>query len=100
MAVYIPVHFRVGQEYFGGATFGYYRQQSRFFELLERLSSQDHGAVMFTPRLLSLYDVVANGLVFYEQPRLVQQEHLECGQLVRIGNFSRGAVKHVKEQRL
>ena len=100
LAVYIAVHLRVGKEDFGGATFGDDRQQSRLLELLERLSGKDHGTVVFTPRLLSLYDVVADGLVFDEQPRLVQQEHFECRQLVRIGNLSGSAVEHVKEQRL
>ena len=100
VAVYIAVHLRVGKEDFGGATLGNDRQQSRFLELLERLSSKDHGAVVFTPGLLSLYDVVADGLVFDEKPRLVQQKHFERGQLVRIGNLSGSAVEHVKEQRL
>ena len=76
-AVYIAVHLRIGKEDFGGATFGNDWQQSRVLELFEGLGSKDHGAVVFTPGLLSLYDVVADGLVLNKKPSLVQQKYFE-----------------------
>ena len=54
---------------------------------------------MLAPGLLRLHDVFANGGIFDEQPRLIQQEQLECGKFVGIANLRGGAMEHIEKQR-
>src|SRR5208282_393561 len=42
---------------------------------------------------------VVNRLVLDEEPRFVEQEDLEGGEFLRVGNFIRRAVQNVKQQR-
>src|SRR5271157_723811 len=99
LPVHFAVHLRVGQKDFRRATLGHNRQHSRFLKLLDGLRRQDHGGVVLAPGLLRLHHVVANRLVLDEEPRFVEQEDLEGGEFLRVGNFIRRAVQNVKQQR-
>src|ERR1039458_8219542 len=99
LPVHFAVHFRVGQKDFRRATLGHNVQHSRFLKLFDGLRRQNHGCVVLAPGLLRLHHVVANRLVLDEEPRLVEQEDLEGGEFLRVGNFIRRAVQNVKQQR-
>src|SRR6266849_5349375 len=99
LPVHFSVHLRVGQKDFRRATLGHSRQHSRFLKFLDGLRRQDHGGVVLAPGLLCLHHVVADRLVLDEEPRLVEQEDLEGGEFLRVGNFIRRAVQNVKQQR-
>src|ERR1035437_4845192 len=99
LPVHFAVHLRVGQKDFRRATLGHNRQHPRFLKLLDGLRRQDHGGVVLAPGLLRLHHVVANRLVLDEEPRFVEQEDLEGGEFLRVGNFIRRAVQNVKQQR-
>src|SRR6202453_814164 len=98
--VNISIHLWVGQEDLGGAVLGNYRQEAGVLKLLNGLGGQDNAAIMLAPGLLRLHDVFANRGIFDEQPRLVQQEQLECGKFVGIANFRGGAMEHVEKKGL
>ena len=55
---------------------------------------------MLAPGLLRLGDVIPDRLVADEQPRLIEQEDFEGGQLLRIANLVAGPVQDVEQQRL
>jgi len=46
-------------------------------------------ASLLMPGLLCLHDVIADGLVLDEEPRFVEQEELDCVEVLRVGNFIR-----------
>src|SRR5216684_8683895 len=62
------------------------------------LRRQDHRRFVLAPGLLRLHHIIANGLVLDEEPRFVEQEHLEGGEVPRVGNFIRCPVQNVKEE--
>src|SRR6266704_1518608 len=45
-----------------------------------------------------LHHVVANGLVFYEEPRLIEQEELGGAEVLGVSDFIRRSVQNVKQQ--
>ena len=73
-------------------------QHARFLKLLDGLRGQNHRGVVLAPRLLRLHDVVADGLVLDEQPCLIEQEHLEGGELLRVGDLVRRPMQNIKQQ--
>src|ERR1035441_571237 len=97
-AVYLAVHLRVGEEYFRRAALRNNGQHPGLFKLLDGLRGENHRGIMLAPRLLCLHDVVANGLVLDEQPRLVKQERLERRQLRGVGNLIARPVKNVEQE--
>ena len=99
-AVNVPVHLRVGKKDLCRATLGDDLQHARLLKLLDGLCSENHRRVVLAPGLLRLHDIVPDGLVLDEEPRLVQQEHLEGRQLLRVGDFIRGPVENIEQQRL
>ena len=99
-AVHVAVHLRVRQKDFCRAALRDDLQHARLLQLLEGLRGEDHGGVQFSPRLLCLNDVVADGLVADEEPCFIQQEHLERGKILRVGDLIAGPVEDVKQQRL
>ncbi len=98
-AVQLPVHVRIGQEDLGRAAFRDDLQHAGFFQLLDGLRRQNHGRIVLAPGLLRFDDVVADGGVLDEQPRLVQKKRLEGGEPFGVDDLVRGAVKNVKQQR-
>ena len=76
-AVEIAIHLRVGEEDLRRAALGDDLQHARLLKLLDGLRREDHRGIVLSPGLLSLHDVAADRLVLDEEPRLVEQEHLE-----------------------
>ena len=100
LAVDLAVHLWVGKEYLGRAALGDNRQHSRFLKLLDGLRGENHRRVVLPPRLLSRHDVGADGLVLDEEPRLVQQKHLEGRELRGVRNLIARPMKDIEQQRL
>src|SRR5208282_6094749 len=98
LAVNFPVHVRIGEEDLCRATLGYYRQHPRFLKFFDGLRRQDHRGMVLAPGLLRLHDVVANGLVLYEEPRLIEQEELGGAEVLGVSDFIRCPVQNVKQQ--
>src|ERR1700677_2868224 len=97
-AVNFSVHVRVGEEDLCRAALRHYRQHPRFLKLFDGLRRQDHRRFVLAPGLLRLHYVIANSLVFDEEPRFVEQEELGCAELLRVGNFIRCPVQNIKQQ--
>ena len=55
---------------------------------------------MLSPGLLGGDDVATDGFVLDEEPRFVEEEHLEGGELPGVGNLVRRAVEDVEQQGL
>src|SRR5580692_11583774 len=98
LAVNFPVHVRAGEEDLCRATLRHYRQHPRLLKLFDGLRRKDHRGVVLAPGLLRLHHVVANGLVLYEEPRLIEQEELGGAEVLRVGNFIRCPVQNIKQQ--
>ena len=98
LAVNFAVHVRVGQEDLCRATLGHDRQHPRFLKFFDGLRRKDHRGFVLAPGLLRLHDVIADGLVLDEEPRLVEQEDLEGAEVLRVGNLIRCPVQNVKQQ--
>src|SRR5271166_4510497 len=98
LSVNFPVHIRVGEKDLCRATLGHYRQHSRFLKFLDGLRRQDHRRFVLAPGLLRLHHIVANGLVFDEEPRLVEQEELGCAELLGVSDLIRRPVQNIKQQ--
>src|ERR1035438_7298218 len=98
IAVNLAIHLRVGEEYLRWAALRNDSQHSGLLKLLDGLRGENHRGIVLAPCLLCLHDVVANGLVLDEQPRLVKQERLERRQLRGVGNLITGPVKDVKQE--
>src|SRR5208283_2389060 len=98
LAVNFPVHVRIGEEDLCRATLGYYRQHPRFLKLFDGLRRKDHRGVVLAPGLLRLHHVVANGLVLYEEPRLIEQEELGGPEVLGVSNLNRCSMQNIKEQ--
>ena len=100
LAVDLAIHLRVGEKYLGWAALRNDSQHPGLLKLLDGLRGENHRGIVLAPCLLRLHDVVANGLVLDEQPRLVKQECLERRQLRGVGNLIARPVKDVKQERL
>src|SRR5580692_2644332 len=98
LPVNVTVHVRVGEEDLCRATLRHYRQHPRLLKLFDGLRRKDHRGVVLAPGLLRLHHVVANGLVLYEEPRLIEQEELGGAEVLRVGNFIRCPVQNIKQQ--
>src|ERR1035437_585379 len=98
LAVDLAIHLRVGEKYFRWAAFRNDSQHPGLLKLLDGLGGENHRGIVLAPCLLCLHDVVADGLVLDEQPRLVKQECLERRQLRRIGNLITRPVKDVEQK--
>ena len=98
LPVHIAVHLRICKEYLGRAALGDDLQHARLLEFLDGLRGQYHRSVQFAPGFLCLNHIVADGLVADEQPRFIEQEDLEGGEFLRVGDFVRGPVKYVEQQ--
>src|ERR1700675_3866839 len=98
LTINVPVHVRVGKENFCRATLGHYRQHPRLLKLLDGLRRKDHRGMVLAPGLLRLHHVVANGLVLYEEPRLIEQEELGGAEVLGVSDFIRCPVQNVKQQ--
>src|SRR5580704_1350575 len=96
--VNVTVHIRVGEKDLRGATFGHYRQHPRFLKLFDGLRSKDHCRFVLAPGLLRLHYIIANGLVFDEEPRFVEQEELGCAELLGVSDLIRCPVQNIKQQ--
>ena len=57
-------------------------QHPGLLQFLDGLRGEDHRGVVLAPGFLRLDDVVADRLVADEQPCFVEQERLECGELL------------------
>jgi hypothetical protein len=100
LAVHFAIHLRVGQEGLRWTTLGHYRQHPRLLKLFDGLCGKDHRRFVLAPGLLRLRHVIADRLALDKQPCLIEQEDVEGGELLRVGNFIRGAMQDVKQQRL
>src|SRR5580704_8889587 len=98
LTIDFPVHVRIGEEDLCRATLGYYRQHPRFLKFFDRLRRQDHRGMVLAPGLLRLHHVVANGLVLYEEPRLIEQEKLGSAEVLGVSDFIRCPVQNVKQE--
>src|SRR5208282_4748392 len=98
LAVHFAVHLWVGQKDFRGATLGHNRQHPRFLKLFDGLRRKDHGGVVLAPGLLRLHHVVANGLILYEEPRLIEQEELGGAEVLGVSNLNRCSMQNIKKQ--
>src|SRR3984957_2791950 len=98
LSVHFAVHVRVGQKNLCRAALRHDRQHPRLLKLFDGLRRKDHRGFVLAPRLLRLQHVIANRLVLNEEPRLIEQEDLERGELLRVGNFIRRAVQNIKQQ--
>src|SRR5271169_4067175 len=97
-AVNFSVHVRVGEEDLCRATLRHYRQHPRFLKLFDGLRRQDHRGVVLAPGLLRLHDVVANGLVLYEEPRFVEQKELGGAEVLGVSDLIRCSMQNIKQQ--
>src|SRR5208282_2927132 len=98
LAINFPVHVRIGEEDFCRATLGHYRQHPRLLKLLDGLRRKDHRGVVLAPGLLRLHHIIANGLVLYEEPCLIELEKLGGAEVLRVGNFIRCSMQNIKKQ--
>src|SRR5208282_3864791 len=69
-----------------------------FFKFFDGLRRQDHRGMVLAPGLLRLHHVVANGLVLYEEPRLIEQEELGGAEVLRVSDFIGCPVQNVKQK--
>src|SRR5580700_8745609 len=99
LTINFPVHVRVGEKDLCRATLRHYRQHPRFLKFFDGLRRQDHRRFVLAPGLLRLHHIVANGLVFDEEPRLVEQEELGCAELLGVSDLIRCPVQNIKQQR-
>ena len=86
-AVEIAVHLRVRKEDLRWAALGDNLQHARLLKLLDGVRCENHRGIVLPPGFLCGDDVAANRLVLDEEPCFVQQEHLERGKLLRVGNL-------------
>src|SRR5277367_6673921 len=98
LSVNFTVHVGVSQKDLCRATLGDYGQHSRFLKLFDGLGRKDHRRSVLAPSLLRLHYVTANRLVLDEEPRFVEQKHLESGELLRVRNLIRCPMQDVKQQ--
>src|SRR5579864_5614024 len=98
LAVNFPVHVRVGEEDFCRATLGHYGQHPRLLKLLDGLRRKDHRGMVLAPGLLRLHHVVANGLVLYEEPRLIEQEELGGAEVLGVSDLIGCPMQNIKQQ--
>src|ERR1035437_5906660 len=98
LAVDLAIHLWIGEKYLRWAAFRNDSQHPGLLKLLDGLGGENHRGIVLAPCLLCLHDVVADGLVLDEQPRLVKQECLERRQLRGVGNLIAGPVKDVKQE--
>src|ERR1035441_145793 len=98
LAVDLAIHLRVGEKYLRWATLRNDSQHPGLLKLLDGLRGENHRGIVLAPCLLRLHDVVADGLVLDEQPRLVKQERLERCQFRGVGNLIARPVKDVEQK--
>ena len=79
----LAVHIGIRQEDLRRAAFGDDLEHPRFLELLDRLCGQNHRGIVLAPGLLCLHDVLPDGLITDEEPRLIHQENFEGAELRR-----------------
>src|SRR5450755_2073479 len=98
ITVNFSVHVRVGEEDLCRATLRHYRQHPRFLKFFDGLRRKDHRCFVLTPGLLRLHHIIANGLVFDEEPRFVEKEELGCAELLGVSDLIRCPMQNIKEQ--
>src|SRR5580692_2351940 len=97
--VEIAVHVGVREKDFGGAAFDDYVENVRALQLVEGLRREDHGGVVLSPRLEGFDHIPLNSRVLQKHPRFVDEERLENGSNLPVGNDGVGPMQDVEEQR-
>src|SRR5579862_53435 len=98
-AVQIPIHVGVREENLRGAALDDYVENVRAAQLVKRLGREHHCRVVLAPGFKGLDDISLDAWVLEKHPRLVNEERLESGSDLLVGDDGICPVENVEEQR-